>query len=91
SVASSEPSDSFMPVTAPEPSDMVVFSAGVRPRDQLARAAGLAVGERGGIAAATLDAETGFGRVHNAFKNDGTTALDVRATTSHGDISARSL
>ncbi|MGW2035448.1 DUF4097 family beta strand repeat-containing protein [Streptomyces sp. NPDC001811] len=40
---------------------------------------------------ATLDAETGFGRVHNAFKNDGTTALDVRATTSHGDISARSL
>lgn len=40
---------------------------------------------------ATLDAETGRGRVHNALRNDGTAALDIRATTSHGDISARSL
>ena len=49
-----------------------------------------------GIAAATgvsaaLDAGTGHGRVSNALKNDGTTELDIRATTSHGNISARSL
>ncbi|WP_406446495.1 DUF4097 domain-containing protein [Streptomyces sp. NBC_01613] len=43
-----------------------------------------------GVSAA-LDAGTGHGRVSNAFKNDGTTELDIRATTSHGDITARSL
>ncbi|WP_150255890.1 hypothetical protein [Nocardiopsis deserti] len=31
------------------------------------------------------------GRVHNALKDDGATALDIHATTSHGDITARSL
>ncbi|MFE9768788.1 DUF4097 family beta strand repeat-containing protein [Streptomyces sp. NPDC005808] len=40
---------------------------------------------------ASLDARTGHGRVSNALKNDGTTELDIRATTSHGDITARSL
>ncbi|MET8565366.1 DUF4097 family beta strand repeat-containing protein [Streptomyces flaveolus] len=40
---------------------------------------------------ATLDAETGRGRIDNALRNDGTAALAIRATTSHGDISARSL
>ncbi|KOV76246.1 MULTISPECIES: DUF4097 family beta strand repeat-containing protein [unclassified Streptomyces] len=40
---------------------------------------------------ATLDAETGRGRVDNALRNDGTAALAIRATTSQGDISARSL
>ncbi len=40
---------------------------------------------------ATLDAETGRGRIDNALRNDGTAALAVRATTSQGDISARSL
>ncbi|MBG7696689.1 DUF4097 family beta strand repeat protein [Streptomyces sp. MC1] len=39
---------------------------------------------------ATLDAETGRGRVDNALRNDGTAALAIRATTSQGDISARS-
>ncbi|MET7708741.1 DUF4097 family beta strand repeat-containing protein [Micromonospora sp. NPDC005413] len=43
-----------------------------------------------GVSAA-LDAGTGYGRISNALKNDGTTALDIRATTSHGDITARSL
>ncbi|MEU8299635.1 DUF4097 family beta strand repeat-containing protein [Micromonospora sp. NPDC048909] len=43
-----------------------------------------------GVSAA-LDAGTGYGRVSNALKNDGTAELDIRATTSHGDISARSL
>jgi hypothetical protein len=40
---------------------------------------------------ATLDAGTGHGRVSNALKNDGTAGLDIRATTDHGDITARSL
>ncbi|WP_406436336.1 DUF4097 domain-containing protein [Streptomyces sp. NBC_00631] len=40
---------------------------------------------------ATLDAGTGYGRVSNALKNDGTAELDIRATTSKGDITARSL
>lgn len=43
-----------------------------------------------GVSAA-LDAGTGYGRVSNALKNDGTTELDIHATTSHGDITARSL
>lgn len=44
-------------------------------------------------AAATLDAGTGHGRVHNALKNtDGAAAaLTIRATTGKGDITARSL
>jgi hypothetical protein len=43
-----------------------------------------------GVSAA-LDAGTGYGRISNALKNDGNTELDIRATTSHGDITARSL
>jgi hypothetical protein len=42
-------------------------------------------------ASARLDAGTGDGRVTNTLKNDGTAALDIRATTSRGDITARSL
>ncbi|MEU0982682.1 DUF4097 family beta strand repeat-containing protein [Streptomyces griseus] len=43
-----------------------------------------------GVSAA-LDAGTGHGRVSNTLKNDGTAELDIRATTSHGDITARGL
>ncbi|MCG3043292.1 DUF4097 domain-containing protein [Streptomyces sp. S1A] len=39
---------------------------------------------------AALDAGTTYGRVSNALKNDGTAELDIRATTSHGDITAHS-
>ncbi|MEU3351601.1 DUF4097 family beta strand repeat-containing protein [Streptomyces sp. NPDC037389] len=42
-------------------------------------------------ASAALDARTDYGSISNALKNDGTTVLDIRATTSHGDITARSL
>ncbi|MGW7256773.1 DUF4097 family beta strand repeat-containing protein [Streptomyces sp. NPDC054834] len=42
-------------------------------------------------ASATLDAGTGHGRISNALKNDGTTDLEIRATTSHGDITAHTL
>ncbi|MEU5539860.1 DUF4097 family beta strand repeat-containing protein [Streptomyces sp. NPDC020362] len=48
------------------------------------------VGAAAGVSAA-LDAGTGSGRISNALKNDGTAELDIRATTSHGDITARSL
>ncbi|MFK3978962.1 DUF4097 family beta strand repeat-containing protein [Micromonospora sp. NPDC050397] len=50
----------------------------------------ISVAAAAGVSAA-LDAGTGYGRVSNALKNDGTVELDIRATTSHGDISARSL
>ncbi|MGH3240894.1 MAG: DUF4097 family beta strand repeat-containing protein [Spirillospora sp.] len=50
----------------------------------------ISVGAAAGVSAA-LDAGTGYGRVSNALKNDGATELDIRATTSHGDISAHSL
>ncbi|WP_018654287.1 DUF4097 family beta strand repeat-containing protein [Actinomadura flavalba] len=50
----------------------------------------ITVGAAPGVSAA-LDAATPHGRVTNALRNDGAVALDVRATTSHGDIVARSL
>jgi len=50
----------------------------------------ITVGAAAGVSAA-LDADTGHGRVSNALRNDGTAELDIRATTSHGDITARSL
>lgn len=42
---------------------------------------------------ASLDAGTGLGRIHNSLRNgEGAAAgLTIRATTSHGDITARSL
>lgn len=50
----------------------------------------ISVGAAAGASAA-LDAGTGHGRISNALKNDGTAELAIRATTSHGDITARSL
>ncbi|MEW1824722.1 DUF4097 family beta strand repeat-containing protein [Streptomyces sp. NPDC088196] len=50
----------------------------------------ISVGAVVGVSAA-LDAETGYGRVTNSLKNDGSTELAIRATTSRGDITARSL
>ncbi|MGW3122372.1 DUF4097 family beta strand repeat-containing protein [Streptomyces sp. NPDC001107] len=50
----------------------------------------ISVGAAAGVSAA-LDAGTGHGRISNALKNDGTAELDIRATTSSGDITARSL
>ena len=50
------------------------------------------IGAARGVSA-TLDAGTAFGRIHNALDNtDGAAAgLNIRATTAHGDITARSL
>ncbi|OIJ64476.1 DUF4097 family beta strand repeat-containing protein [Streptomyces mangrovisoli] len=50
----------------------------------------ITVGAAAGVSAA-LDAGTDHGRVANTLKNDGTTELDIRATTSRGDITARAL
>ncbi|MET7352675.1 DUF4097 family beta strand repeat-containing protein [Streptomyces mirabilis] len=50
----------------------------------------ISVGAAAGVSA-TLDADTAYGRISNALKNDGTTELDIRAATSRGDITARSL
>jgi hypothetical protein len=40
---------------------------------------------------ASLDADTSYGRVTNSLRNDGTDGITIRATTSYGDITARSL
>ncbi|MFF5975677.1 DUF4097 family beta strand repeat-containing protein [Streptomyces sp. NPDC012769] len=50
----------------------------------------ITVGAAAGVSA-SLDAGTDYGRVSNALKNDGTAGLTLRATTSYGDITARSL
>ncbi|REF00831.1 DUF4097 family beta strand repeat-containing protein [Thermomonospora umbrina] len=44
----------------------------------------------GGVSA-SLDAGTSLGRISNSLKNDGAAELDIRATTTQGDITARSL
>lgn len=54
------------------------------------RSGDISVTAAAGVSAA-LDAGTAHGRVSNALKNNGTAELDIRATTSHGDIAARSL
>ena len=50
----------------------------------------ISVAAAAGVSAA-LDAGTCYGRISNALKNNGSAELDIRATTSHGDITARSL
>jgi hypothetical protein len=50
----------------------------------------IAVVAAAGVSAA-LDAGTSYGRISNTLKNNGTAELDIHATTSHGDITARSL
>jgi hypothetical protein len=54
------------------------------------RSGDISVAAAAGVSAA-LEAGTGHGRVSNSLKNDGTTELDIRATTTRGDITARSL
>jgi len=51
----------------------------------------ITVGAAAGVSA-TLDAGTTLGRIRNALKNtDGTPGLSIHATTTVGDITARSL
>lgn len=51
---------------------------------------GISVGVAAGVSAC-LDADTGYGRISNRLRNDGSPRLDIRATTLQGDISADSL
>ena len=51
----------------------------------------ISVGAARGVAA-SLDADTAYGRISNALRNsDGAAGLAIQATTAYGDISARSL
>ncbi|MFF3552627.1 DUF4097 family beta strand repeat-containing protein [Streptomyces tsukubensis] len=51
----------------------------------------ISVGAARGVTA-SLDAGTGYGRIHNSLRNTGGAAgLNIHATTSYGDITARSL
>ncbi|MER5198614.1 DUF4097 family beta strand repeat-containing protein [Streptomyces sp. NPDC002755] len=51
----------------------------------------VSVGAARGVSA-SLDAGTTYGRIHNTLKNsEGTTGLNIHATTAYGDIVARSL
>ncbi|UCM89674.1 DUF4097 family beta strand repeat-containing protein [Streptomyces marincola] len=52
----------------------------------------IAIGAAHGVSA-SLNADTAYGRIHNALRNtDGAdAALHIHATTAHGDITARSL
>jgi hypothetical protein len=50
----------------------------------------ITVGAAPGVSA-SLDAGTTHGRIDNTLKNNGTPELTIRATTSQGDIVARSL
>ncbi|RMI31061.1 hypothetical protein EBN03_20490 [Nocardia stercoris] len=51
------------------------------------RTGDITVGAAPGVSA-SLDADTGKGRISNALRNNGTTELDIHATTTQGDISA---
>ncbi|MFE5141853.1 hypothetical protein ACFRDV_30020 [Streptomyces fagopyri] len=53
---------------------------------------GISVGAAHGVSA-SLDAGTGYGRIHNALRNTAGAGagLTIRATTAYGDISARAL
>ncbi|GAB2829345.1 DUF4097 family beta strand repeat-containing protein [Lentzea nigeriaca] len=50
----------------------------------------ITIGVAAGLSA-SLDAGTSYGRIQNSLKNNGTADLTIRATTSYGDITARSL
>lgn len=54
------------------------------------RSGDITVAAASGVSA-SLDAGTSHGRVNNTLKNDGATKLDIKATTSQGDITAVSL
>jgi len=50
----------------------------------------ISVGAAAGVSA-SLDAGTSYGRISNSLKNNGAADLTITATTSSGDITARSL
>ncbi|WP_436535456.1 DUF4097 family beta strand repeat-containing protein [Actinoplanes sp. HUAS TT8] len=53
------------------------------------QAGSITVGAAAGVSAA-LNAHTGYGRISNSLKNDGSIELAIEATTAYGDITAQS-
>ncbi|MFI8961555.1 DUF4097 family beta strand repeat-containing protein [Streptomyces sp. NPDC053493] len=69
----------------------ITVTAAVRGAVVLRTDAGdISVGAARGVSA-SLDAGTSYGRIHNTLRNDGAAALEISATTSYGNITARSL
>ncbi|MFF2818245.1 DUF4097 family beta strand repeat-containing protein [Kitasatospora cineracea] len=69
--------------------DLTVTEAVRGTLDLTTKSGSISVGVARGVSA-SLDAGTGHGRIHNALRNaDDVPAVTIRATTSHGDISAR--
>ncbi|MFJ9428295.1 DUF4097 family beta strand repeat-containing protein [Streptomyces sp. NPDC101490] len=70
----------------------ITVEEAVRGTVALRTAAGpISVAVAAGVSA-SLDAGTAHGRISNALRNaDGSPTLEIRATTSHGDITARGL
>ena len=71
--------------------DITITEAASGTLDLSTQDGSITAGAARGVSAA-LDAGTTHGRIHNALKNnDGTPALTIHATTTRGDITARSL
>ncbi|MER8007810.1 DUF4097 family beta strand repeat-containing protein [Streptomyces sp. NPDC094149] len=70
--------------------DIRIAEAGRGTLDLRTGSGDISVAAAAGVSA-SLDAGTSHGRIDNALKNDGTAELTIRATTSNGDITARSL
>ncbi|SDM30676.1 DUF4097 family beta strand repeat-containing protein [Allokutzneria albata] len=69
----------------------IAISEAVRGKVVLRTEAGaISISAAAGVSA-SLDAGTSLGRIHNSLKNtEGVAQLDIHATTSYGDITARS-
>ncbi|MFI9814008.1 DUF4097 family beta strand repeat-containing protein [Saccharothrix variisporea] len=70
--------------------DIRVTEATAGDLDLTTQAGNITVDTAPGVSA-TLDAGTSYGRITNSLTNSGTPAVTIRATTAHGDITARSL
>lgn len=69
----------------------ITITEAVRGKVVLTTQAGnVTVGAAAGVSA-SLDAGTTLGRIQNALKNTGAADLEIHATTTQGDIAARSL
>lgn len=79
------------------PAEISVHKGGVRIGEAVrgtvtlgVRHGDITVGAARGVSA-SLDARTGYGRIDNSLRNNGTCDLDLHAVTAYGDITARSL
>lgn len=70
--------------------DLRITEAVRGPVELRTEAGDITVGAARGVSA-SLDAHTAYGRIQNALMNTGAADLEIRATTSYGDIAARSL